>query len=92
MPSLHTPPDGYHSTHGVPADISPSDFVAEEFVVYNPTQIQIKYLVECRPVGQAIEKINLGSLDKAQITWAPPSPPKELPPDSVISGLYYVLF
>jgi poly [ADP-ribose] polymerase len=41
------PPDGYHSCHGVRnTSKTPSQFADDEYVVYQPEQQRLEYLVE----------------------------------------------
>lgn len=45
-PTLERPPDGFDSVHGVSKQSSPgSDFTDDEFVVYNPYQQRLQYLI-----------------------------------------------
>jgi len=44
---LTAPPEGYHSCHGVRARmLRPSQFADDEFVIYDPSQQRLEYLVE----------------------------------------------
>jgi poly [ADP-ribose] polymerase len=44
---LTEPPSGYNSVHGVRSTPSnPTDFVDDEYVIFDPTQQQQEYLVE----------------------------------------------
>jgi hypothetical protein len=44
---LTEPPSGYHSVHGVRSTPSnPTEFVDDEYVIFDPTQQQQEYLVE----------------------------------------------
>ncbi|XP_052074990.1 uncharacterized protein LOC127712542 isoform X2 [Mytilus californianus] len=50
--SLMEPPSGYDSVHGVKSssDSEPTDFIDDEYVIYNPRQQKMKYLVQlCLP-------------------------------------------
>ncbi|XP_063447772.1 uncharacterized protein LOC134727324 [Mytilus trossulus] len=50
--SLMEPPSGYDSVHGIKfsSDGEPTDFLDDEFVIYNPRQQKMKYLVQlCLP-------------------------------------------
>ncbi|XP_038132152.1 protein mono-ADP-ribosyltransferase PARP4 isoform X3 [Cyprinodon tularosa] len=51
-PTLTRPPEGFHSVHGVRRTKgTPSDFEDDEFVVYSPDQVKIKYVVQFRVKG-----------------------------------------
>ena len=44
---LTAPPEGYQSCHGVRARVlRPSQFADDEYVIYDPNQQRLEYLVE----------------------------------------------
>uniref|UniRef100_UPI003AAC9FB8 protein mono-ADP-ribosyltransferase PARP4 n=1 Tax=Centroberyx gerrardi TaxID=166262 RepID=UPI003AAC9FB8 len=46
-PSLHQAPEGYHSVHGVRRTPNThSEFEDDEYVVYSPDQVKLKYVVQ----------------------------------------------
>ncbi|XP_068123023.1 protein mono-ADP-ribosyltransferase PARP4-like isoform X2 [Hyperolius riggenbachi] len=45
--TITEPPEGFHSIHGVRSDVwKNSDFVDDEYVVYNVNQIKMRYIVQ----------------------------------------------
>ncbi|KAK3593675.1 hypothetical protein CHS0354_013571 [Potamilus streckersoni] len=61
--SLAEPPEGYQSVHGIKVtENCPSDFKADEYVVYNTNQQKIKYLVEFTLPGDIIIAQDVGSV------------------------------
>ncbi|XP_040196486.1 protein mono-ADP-ribosyltransferase PARP4 isoform X2 [Rana temporaria] len=45
--SINEPPEGFHSLHGVRSDLlKNSQFIDDEFVVYNVNQVKIRYVVQ----------------------------------------------
>lgn len=55
---LNTAPEGFHSCHGVKNQPdSPSQFEKDEYVVYNVSQQQIRYLVEFSLPGDVVNAV-----------------------------------
>uniref|UniRef100_A0A3Q3BIU5 Poly [ADP-ribose] polymerase n=1 Tax=Kryptolebias marmoratus TaxID=37003 RepID=A0A3Q3BIU5_KRYMA len=55
-PTLSRAPEGHHSVHGVPRAQDPqSDFEDDEFVVYSPDQVKIKYVVRFSVEGEQLK-------------------------------------
>ncbi|CAH1800048.1 unnamed protein product [Owenia fusiformis] len=62
---LKAPPSGYDSTHGVKGkDEYPTDFKDDEYVIYNPQQQRIKYLIEFSLPEDTVKEQPL-----AAVTW-----------------------
>lgn len=52
---LTEPPSGFNSVHGVRSTLSqPTDFVDDEYVIFNANQQQQEYLVEFRFKGETL--------------------------------------
>lgn len=55
-PTLSRAPEGHHSVHGVRRAQNPeSDFEDDEFVVYSPDQVKIKYVVQFSVEGDHLK-------------------------------------
>uniref|UniRef100_A0A3Q2CS07 Poly [ADP-ribose] polymerase n=1 Tax=Cyprinodon variegatus TaxID=28743 RepID=A0A3Q2CS07_CYPVA len=64
-PTLTRPPEGFHSVHGVRRTKgTPSDFEDDEFVVYSPDQVKIKYVVQFRVKGDQQKPFSYEDLEK----------------------------
>uniref|UniRef100_H3DDY7 Poly [ADP-ribose] polymerase n=1 Tax=Tetraodon nigroviridis TaxID=99883 RepID=H3DDY7_TETNG len=65
--TLSQAPDGYHSVHGVrSAPGAPSEFEDDEYVVYSPGQVRLKYVVRFSMEGDQLKEFSPSVSTSAQ--------------------------
>ncbi|KAM7380147.1 hypothetical protein PAMP_003460 [Pampus punctatissimus] len=58
-PTLTQAPEGYHSVHGVRrSPYTQSDFEDDEYVVYSPDQVKLKYIVQFSINGDKLQEFS----------------------------------
>ncbi|XP_019715609.1 poly [ADP-ribose] polymerase 4, partial [Hippocampus comes] len=80
-PTLAQAPEGHNSVHGIRRTaMVNSEFEGDEYVVYSPDQVKLKYVVQFSTDGDQLKAFN-PAIDTSAESCLPPADPVVLPDD-----------